>query len=41
MGQPSNTKGFAQLSRQLNLGTTEDYGRQQTTALQTCHLLKP
>ena len=34
-------KGFAQLSRQLNLGTIEDKGRQQTTALRTGHLLKP
>ena len=33
MGQTSNSKGFAQLGRKLNLGATENQGRKQTSAL--------
>ena len=41
MGQTSNSKGFAQLGRKLNLGAAKHQGRKQTTAVRTRHLLKP
>ena len=41
MGQPSNTEGFAQLSRKLNMCPTQNKDRKQTNASGTRHLLKP